>query len=156
VGIFDILRLAVYVDAQFYDDIKDKSEIRLFLKNGECAEQGGKDKGQNSCSLRAGQNRGAFSVKVNLIFYTKTHDIAKSNQDGTGLATRARPQLKRGHPRSLGRRLATAALERCPAVVKSPQMAIISSQPAKYSWQRTMSFPTMAFMIRLVSKLLLI
>jgi hypothetical protein len=102
VGIFEILRLTMNVDAQFYDDIKDKYEICLLLKNGDCAEQGGKDKGQNSCSLRAGQNRGAFSVKVNLLFRTKTHDIAKwgSDRDGTCLA-RCKTPTQAGAPTEL-------------------------------------------------------
>lgn len=71
-----LVSLGVDVEAQFYDDVKDTFGVCGLLDGDQCSNQSDSERGQNSCSLCEGQDRGKFYVEVGFWIFKKTFDIA--------------------------------------------------------------------------------
>ena len=58
-----LLTSGVDVEAQFCDEVEDTFKVCGLLEGDQCSNQGDPDRGQDSCSLFAGQDRGKFFVE---------------------------------------------------------------------------------------------
>lgn len=72
-----LVSFGVDVEAQFYDEVKDEFKVCGLLEDDQCSNQDGDlDRGQNSCSLCAGQDRGEFYIELGFWIFKKKFDIA--------------------------------------------------------------------------------
>mmetsp|Transcript_59519 Transcript_59519/g.88389 ORF Transcript_59519/g.88389 Transcript_59519/m.88389 type:complete len:958 (-) Transcript_59519:144-3017(-) len=73
---FASVKLMLDIEAQFYDEVKDESKVCGLLDDGQCSGQSGFNRGQNSCSLCAGEDRGKVSAEIKgFLFLKKKFDI---------------------------------------------------------------------------------
>lgn len=64
VSVGGFVTIGVNVEAQFYDEVKDAFNVCGLLEGNQCSGQEESDRGQTSCSLCAGQDRGEFYVDL--------------------------------------------------------------------------------------------
>jgi len=67
--------IGINVEAQFYDDVKELSTVCSLLEGDQCSGQEDSERGQNSCSLCAGEDRGEFYIEFDFFFFKKKFDF---------------------------------------------------------------------------------
>ena len=68
-------KAGVNVEAQFYDEIKDEFGVCGVLSGEDCFGQEDSERGQNSCSLCEGQDRGKFFIEVGAWFFKEEFEF---------------------------------------------------------------------------------
>lgn len=129
-----LMSLGVDVEAQFYDEVKDAFSVCGLLEGDQCSNQDDdSDRGQNSCSLCAGQDRGKFFIELGFWIFKKTFDTKWGEEvDGECIAScsdRLEPDLLPDSP-SVPTRLVVYATSwaqyRVPGPAKLPDGSSVS------------------------------